>query len=63
MRPTPVRRCSCPVVLFLIPLNEIVAKNIKDLLYEPSLMGTFVYAGLAVWMLGFLVMRRADSGD
>src|SRR6266545_3368706 len=47
-----------PVVLFLIPLNEIVIKNIKDLPYEPSLMRSFFYAGLAVWLVGFWVLRQ-----
>ena len=46
-----------PAVVFLIPLNEIVTGNISDLLYEPSLMRTFLYVGLASWLIGFWVIR------
>ena len=47
-----------PVVLFLIPLNEIVIGNIRDLPYEPSLIRVFLYVGLAVWLIGVWVVRR-----
>jgi len=46
------------VVVFVIPLNHIVSSNSQELRYEPVLMRGFLYAGLAAWAFGFLIVRR-----
>ena len=47
-----------PVVLFLIPLTDIVSANSKELRYEPSLMRGFLSAGLVTWLAGFWIVGR-----
>jgi hypothetical protein len=47
-----------PVVLFLIPLNDVVANNIQELPYTPALMRWFFYAGVVLWAAGIWVTSR-----
>ena len=47
-----------PVVLFLIPLNDVVSTNSQELRYAPMLMRWFFYAGLLTWIVGLWVVTR-----
>jgi hypothetical protein len=47
-----------PVVLFLLTLNDIVIRNVKELLYRPALMSRFLIAGVIVWAVGVVLIRR-----
>src|SRR3954469_6415078 len=44
-----------PVVLILIPLNAVVIRNRQDLRYDPALVHDFLYAGIALWAIGFAI--------
>jgi hypothetical protein len=47
-----------PVVLLLVPFNDILFANVRDLLYNPPLVRTFFIVGVATWAGGFFVVRR-----
>ncbi len=47
-----------PVILFLVPFNDILFTNVEDLLYNTTLVRAFFIAGVATWAGGFFVVRR-----
>lgn len=49
------------VVVFLVPLNDILFTNVRDLLYDRSLVRGFALAGVALWMIGFWVVGRFNA--
>lgn len=51
-----------PVILFLTIVNDVVFRNVEELLYHPALIRTFFAAGLMTWALGVWIVRHFPGG-